>query len=124
MKHQHYHDLLTREYTLVTDELQTLGILNPENPRDWVATPTDTEEGEADENVAADKSEELEERAAILADLEIRYNAIRRALAKIKDGGFGVCEVCAQQIEDERLEANPAARTCKAHLNDETMLPA
>ena len=43
---------------------------------------------------------------------------IRKALQKIKDGYFGKCSSCGNQIEDERLDAIPYAEKCKKHMND------
>lgn len=113
-----YRALLEAELEKVTEELKTLGIHNPENPHDWIATPVGTEEGEADENVASDRAEELEERTAILADLELRFNNVSVALGKMEAGTYGTCEVCHAEIEADRLHANPEARTCKAHLEE------
>ena len=90
---------------------------------DWVAKPDGGEVGEADENVEADVVEAWNERRAVLAQLETRFNNIKRALKKIEDGTFGTCEISAEPIEADRLAANPAARTCKAHMNDEGQLP-
>lgn len=117
-----YKTALEAALATVTEELRGLGIHNPQNAEDWIATPTDTDVAEADENVAADHAEELEERSALLADLETRYNAINRALTKIEEGTYGVCEVSGEAIEAERLDANPAARTCIAHREDEVSL--
>jgi len=117
-----YKTALEAALRTVTEELKGLGVHNPENAEDWIATPVGTEEGEADENVAADKAEELEERSAVLADLETRYNAINRALAKIDAGTYGICEVSGEPIEEARLAANPAARTCIAHKEEEATL--
>ena len=118
----YFKTILDAELDLVTEELKTVGVLNPENPHDWVATSTETETSEADENVSADHAEELEERTALLADLELRYNATLRALAKIEDGTYGVCEIGGEEIEDTRLRANPAARTCIKHREEEVSL--
>lgn len=107
----------------LTEELQTLGIHNPEVPEDWQAIPADVETAEADPNVGADRVEDWEERRATLAELETRYNNLRLALKKIEDGTFGVCELGGEEIEADRLDANPAARTCKAHINNEADLP-
>ncbi len=53
----------------------------------------------------------------ILSELEIRYNEIKKALEKINSGkGYGLCEVCNEPIDPARLEANPAATTCKKHM--------
>lgn len=117
-----YKTLLEAELALVTDELNGLGVQNPDNPKDWVAKPEGTDTGEADENVSADHAEDLEEREAILADLEFRYNATTRALKKIAEGAYGVCEIGNEEIEPARLEANPAARTCTVHMNEESSL--
>ncbi len=123
METAHYKQKLQEELATVTEELQTLGVQNPDNAEDWVATPTDTETGEADENVSADHAEDLEERTAILADLEKKYNSILHALRKIETGTYGICEVSGEQIEEDRLDVNPAARTNKAHMEEEDTLP-
>ena len=118
----HHKAMLEKELVSVTEELKTLGVHNPANIHDWIATPEGTEVGEADENVSADHAEELEERTALLADLERRYNDTLRALEKIKNGAYGICEVSGHAIEPKRLDANPAARTCIEHMNEENLL--
>ncbi len=100
----------------ITKELATIGIHNPTNPSDWIATPTGTDVAEADPNVGADRVEAWDERRATLALLETRFNNINRALKKIEEGTYGICEVSGEPIESERLDANPAARTNKAHI--------
>jgi DnaK suppressor protein len=70
----------------------------------------------ADENEAADQLEDFEERQAETATLQERRTEIKDALTKIDDGKYGICEVSGEEIEEDRLEANPAARTCKAHM--------
>src|SRR6266850_6674873 len=37
------------------------------------------------------------------------------ALLRMELGEYGVCELCEEPIELERLEAQPAARFCKEH---------
>lgn len=106
---------LTEEKARLEAELQTLGRRNPSNPADWEAVPQETGQ-EADPNDAADLIEGFEENTAILKDLEIRYNDVLRALAKIEEGTYGTCEVSGEEIETARLEADPAARTCIAHM--------
>lgn len=89
---------------------------------DWYARPTGTAVGTADENVEADEVEDWNERRATLSQLEIRYNNIKHALKKIADSDYGICEVSGEPIEVDRLDANPAARTCKQHLDQEDTL--
>ncbi len=107
----------------ITAELETLGVRNPDVPGDWIATPDTNAHNETDTNLEADKVEDSNERQAVLAELETRYNNIQRALSKIDAGTYGVCEISGEEIESDRLDANPAARTCKAHLEDESQLP-
>lgn len=106
----------------LTAELKTIGIHNPDNPSDWKAVPENITT-EPDPNSAADRVEEWDERRAIVATLETRYNNIARALKRIEDGTYGTCEICNGSIEEDRLNANPAARTDKAHLEEEADLP-
>lgn len=37
---------------------------------------------------------------------------IQKALRKIEDGTFGICEVCGQKIDIERLKSRPVAELC------------
>lgn len=114
---------LETELKTVEKELEELGFQNPTVAKDWIATPETASRAEADENVVADRNEEWIERRGEVAALETRYNNIVRALKKIENGTYGVCEISGEAIEEDRLAANPAARTCKAHMNDETQLP-
>lgn len=118
-----YKERLQEMLAELTEELQAIGVKNPDVAEDWTAIPEGVETGEADPNVGADRVEEWEERRATLSALETRYNNIRRALEKIAADTFGICELGGEEIEADRLDANPAARTCKAHLNNEADLP-
>ncbi len=54
-----------------------------------------------------------EEIATQLAELEAReLNQIERALARMKQGSYGVCEVCQEKIPVARLNALPYSTTC------------
>jgi RNA polymerase-binding transcription factor DksA len=112
-----YKALLETEAEKLKNDLQELGVQNPEVKSDWVERADDLETTSADLNDVADRTEEYDERRATLATLESRYNDVRRALQKIKDGKYGICEVAGEPIEEDRLEANPSARTCKDHMN-------
>jgi RNA polymerase-binding transcription factor DksA len=110
-----YASRLEEEKVTLEKELATVGRRNPSNPNDWEAVPQETGL-EADPNDRADQMEHFSENAAILTDLEIRYTDVLAALARIEAGTYGICSVCGEAIEAERLEADPAANTCKAHL--------
>lgn len=48
---------------------------------------------------------------------EARQNLIyvENALSRIENGTYGECEVCGEQIEEQRLEALPYATLCIEH---------
>lgn len=112
----HYRTRLTSEKAELEAQLATVGRKNPSNPGDWEAVPEDTGM-EADPNDQADQMEEFGNNNAILTDLEARYQSVLAALARLEEGSYGVCEIGGETIEEDRLEADPAAPTCKAHLN-------
>ena len=114
---QYFKDKLEKEKVLLKEELGTIGKVNPDNPSDWNATPGKIQVDSADENEVADKMEELEENEAIIHQLEPQLNEVESALERIKDGKFGICNICEKAIEKDRLEANPSAKTCIEHMN-------
>ncbi len=107
---------LEGEKQILAAELSRFGIFDKET-KDWQAVPNQDALDAVDENDAADRFEDFEERTAIVSVLEERMKDIVDALKKIEEGGYGICEVSNGPIEPKRLEANPAARTCMAHMN-------
>lgn len=114
--YEHFKEKLEAEKKLLEKELEEVGRRNPDNPSDWEATPTDRDSSQADENTVADSIEEYEGNVAIVNTLEARYQDLKSALDKIKHNTYGVCQVCGEEIDAERLEANPSARTCRKHM--------
>ncbi|MBI4120971.1 MAG: TraR/DksA C4-type zinc finger protein [Parcubacteria group bacterium] len=112
---QTYKQKLEEERKLLVQELSSVGVKQPRNPADWEAreeAPADT----ADIHVVADALEEVEERHGLTDTLEQRLADVTAALSRIEEGTYGTCEQCGKEIEKERLDANPAARTCTAHM--------
>lgn len=122
MSQEIYKDRLKTALAQIVTELKTIAVQSPDSG-DWVAVSVAEDLQTADSNVEADAVEEWETRRAVLAQLETRYRNITRALDKIKDGTYGICEISSDPIEKERLEANPAARTNLANLEREKELP-
>ena len=123
MNTEHFKHKLEDERKLLENELKTVGRKNPSNPSDWEPTPGETDAAATEPDERADKLEQFGENAAILDELEVRWNNVKRALKKIEDGAYGTCEISGEPIEEERLEVNPAARTCTAHMEQEKNLP-
>ncbi|MDO8424239.1 MAG: TraR/DksA C4-type zinc finger protein [bacterium] len=116
--YDHFKKKLETEKKVLEKELAKVGRVNPDNPSDWEATPpAGRDTSQADENTVADAIEGYEDNAAIVRTLEDRYNDIKSGLDKIKHGVYGICQVCQKEIEEDRLEANPSARTCKEHVD-------
>lgn len=106
---------LEKERDILQGELASLGMQNPGNPTDWEPKAEVGEFG-ADRNDNADIIEALHENNAAINELEARLREVNEALERIDGGTYGVCEVSGDPIEVERLNANPAARTCIAHM--------
>jgi RNA polymerase-binding transcription factor DksA len=105
---------LAEEKAKLEAELASVGRKNPSNPADWEPVPQDTELN-ADPNDVATEISGYEDNAGIVKELEVRYNDVLAALKRIEDGSYGVCEAGGEPIEEARLDADPAARTCIAH---------
>ena len=70
-----------------------------------------------DENFAdsGQVAAEQGENKALLNQLNEQLAEIDRALAKVDDGTYGLCERCGDPIAEARLEAMPATRFCINH---------
>jgi len=106
---------LEEELKLIEKEISEIARINPSNTKDWEPVETDTNSGASDPNDVADEMESFGENNAVLSRLEPKYNDIKLALDKIEKGTYGKCEVGGEDIPEERLEANPSARTCVEH---------
>ncbi len=109
-------ETLQKELQTLEEQLALVGRKNPDATGDWEATENaDTDA--AEEGEVAGAMEEYETNSAVLSDLEIRLAEVKAALEKIGGESFGICETCGSEIEEDRMNANPAAKTCKAHMN-------
>lgn len=118
MDKQLYKTKLEEEKNILLENLKSLGKVDKTG--DWEAV-SDQEEIEEvqDEADMAERTEEYQENTEILNNLEERLKDINDALTKIdKDEDYGVCESCGEKIENDRLEINPSARTCKVCMNN------
>jgi DnaK suppressor protein len=49
---------------------------------------------------------------ALAGQLSENLAEVERAMAKMDDGTYGICERCGKEIGEARLEAMPATRYC------------
>ncbi len=112
----YYTKRLGEERDTLRTELERLAQQDPQNPEVWVLKKPDMDIMEADQNEAADRTEEIHIDSIVLDELDARFRLVAHALRKLDEGTFGVCEKCGKQIGEDRLDANPAARTCKEHI--------
>ena len=86
--------------------------------RDQAHTTIDTSEarregspfGKREEE--ATESFELEKRLALDKQLGDRIQKLERALHKLDEGTYGLCDICGRPIAPARLEALPDANLC------------
>jgi len=115
----YYKEILEKRRAELEKELSGLGIHSQSNPTEWEVKVPELDIMTADENEVADKSEEVQIDSIIVSELTTQYKNVIRALKKIEEGKYGICEVCGEPIEKERLQVAPSARTCEKHLDEE-----
>ena len=111
-----YRARLEKEQSELVDELTQVGV---EVEGGWVPKGSDLKVDQADVSEVADSMEDASEHVALVEDLNVRYQNVVRALAKIDAGTYGKDEFDGEPIEEDRLQANPAARTRKANMERE-----
>lgn len=110
---------LEKERDVLLEELRGMGKLNTDTG-EWEAIPEELDFPEADQNDMADRFEDFEARSSLIKTLGPRLNNILKAIRGVNRESFGKCEICKKDIEMTRLEVNPAARTCKQHLEKQS----
>ena len=70
------------------------------------------DDGFADSSQVAAEQGEVR---ALAANLQSLLADVERALSKLDEGVYGLCEECGQPIAPARLEAMPATRYCVQH---------
>jgi RNA polymerase-binding transcription factor DksA len=115
MKNTRHQKLLEGERTKLLAELSTIAQKDPTSPNGWEAVETDLDSDSADENETADEIEDYEENQGIVNKLALQLSSVEKALDKVKNGTYGKCDVCGEEIPEARLDANPASITCIKH---------
>lgn len=69
----------------------------------------------SEEGENAFESEQFGNELSVMEDLELRLKKVEAALARTENGTYGKCVAGGEEIEEERLQAEPAAETCMKH---------
>jgi DnaK suppressor protein len=109
-------DKRTARKLLKTERQRLEGILTALHAE----TASVTDEGESFTDAAADQHPadmgtetfELEKDMSIRNNVEAELADLKRALRRVDEGTYGLCEACGRKIPELRLEAMPAARFC------------
>ncbi|HEX8804431.1 MAG TPA: TraR/DksA C4-type zinc finger protein [Acidimicrobiales bacterium] len=64
---------------------------------------------------AAAVAAERDQETSFVAGVQSALAEVDAALERLDAGSYGRCEVCGDEIADERLAAAPTARTCASH---------
>ena len=73
------------------------------------------EEVGSEEGENAFESTQFGNDLSVTEDLEDRLMQVESALKRIENNSYGKCVVGGEEIEEARLEAEPAAQTCIQH---------
>jgi len=92
--------LTSQRDTLVSEAMKTVGDMSEEE--ETFPDPTDRASLESDRNFLLRIRDR--ERKLIVK--------INEALSRIEDGTFGICEMCGEDISEERLKARPVTTLC------------
>jgi DnaK suppressor protein len=100
-KIDYYRNLLTKKMEgLLTDAGKT--VVDMSDEEETFPDPTDRASLESDRNFLLR-----------IRDRERKLIAkIREGLERIENGTFGICEMCGEEISEERLEARPVTTLC------------
>lgn len=86
-----------------------------------IARPIDKKEGDYEtsfEDIGPDREdnasevEQYTDNLPVEFALEKKLKDILEALERMEKGTYGICENCNREIDLERLEASPSAKTC------------
>jgi len=73
---------------------------------------TNFEEIGTDKEDNATEIEQYSDNFSVETILEKKLQNIIKALQKIEEGTYGICEKCQQEIDLNRLKASPSAKNC------------
>ncbi|KKU51709.1 MAG: hypothetical protein A3F26_03445 [Candidatus Ryanbacteria bacterium RIFCSPHIGHO2_12_FULL_47_12b] len=115
MNVKEFENLLLEEKKEIEKSLSSVGTQSIKNPQEWETKYPDLNVDPSDKSDMADEVEEFDNAIGIESALEEKLREINAALERVKNGTYGKCEKKGEDISEQRLRANPAARTCIEH---------
>lgn len=109
MEAEQARDLLSQERERLQGIKEELDAVKDESQQDSMEELSSYDQHQADVGTETfDREKDL----SILDNIEGELADIEHALERIDAGTYGTCEACGKPIDDDRLEAVPAARFC------------
>lgn len=105
---------LTREQEEIEEQLKSVSVQNPAVKGD--REPLIPDYGPTEDDYAHEVAD-LDRNFALEHQLEERLEEIKTTRQKIKEGTFGKCENCKQDISVRRLKVMPIAKLCMQCAN-------
>jgi RNA polymerase-binding protein DksA len=105
-----FRTLLEQERERIVNAIEYLASENPGNMQDELGELAGGSDNHLGDMASVTFDRELDE--GLEEGAQQTLGQIDRALAKIGDGSFGVCERCGKPIGEERLLARPWATLC------------
>lgn len=111
----YFKNLLLKEKTAVLTQLKKFARKSPKGD-DWEIKPPDTANVQMSEaGEMADVFTKMGTDMEIEKNLESELTDVDDALQRIEKGNYGICEN-GEEISEDRLKANPTAKTCVEHF--------
>lgn len=101
---------LLEEKNLLEEELSSFAHKDSKVSGGWESNFPSFGEHKSEQDENANEVEEYSNELPMEYALETKLQDVDLALEKIENGKYGICESCGEQIEQERLEAEPSAR--------------
>ena len=109
---------LEEQKNSLTKELESFAKKDDVPKGDWETKYPNRENGSMEEE--ADEMQEYDNKLSVEHSLELKLRDVNLALEKIgaprgalgAAGGYGTCEKCGKEIDEQRLRACPEAKTC------------
>lgn len=111
----YFKNLLEKEKTIILSQLKKLARISSKGG-DWEIKPPETSNVQVSEaGEMADVFTKMETDMEIEKNLEVELTEVDDALLRIEKGNYGMCEN-GDEISEDRLRANPTAKTCVEHF--------